>query len=134
MIFLELLYSSYEVGVTLIIISLLSFLWRAYRVKNTIEVDALVLYCDATPNVEGAGYYKTAFKYSVDGQEYIARCYTSPEYAEGTIVSIYCIKNIFTKKYSKATVVDTLSVHLLINIVLIVFGVISICYNLVLLY
>ena len=83
---LELLYSSYKVGVTLIIISLLSFLWRAYRVKNTIEVDALVLSTEVSkwPSETGDNYYAT-FQYVVDGKEYIKRCDTrGTQYYVGT--------------------------------------------------
>jgi len=121
---------SYQFGIALIVISILSHLWRFYRLKNTVEVDALVLSTGESkwPSETGPDYY-AIFQYVVDGKEYVIRCNTgSTQYYTGTLASVYCSKGFFSNDYSNVTVRDTLGFHLFLNIVFLVSGVFITCY------
>ena len=115
---------SYRSGIVVIIISILSCLWRLYRLKNCVEVDALVLITEEQkwPSETGAQYY-SVFQYSVSGKEYITKCYTGNiEYTVGSIARVYCSRNFLSKDFTNVAVADTLGFHLFINIVLMVSG------------
>ena len=80
----------YIIAAYLIIISLVTFIIRKYKTKNSISVDALVIRSESAPDLsdEGSGSHSATFRYSIDGVEYETWCKTGIRYLTGSTIKI----------------------------------------------
>ena len=84
----------YLIAAYLIIMSIVTFLLRKYRIKNSIPVDALVIRSESAPDfgTEGSGSHNATFRYIIDGVEHDTWCKTGIRYSTGKSIKILISK------------------------------------------
>ena len=117
----------YVIGIILIVLSLLDYLYRRNIFKNRIEIDAIVVKMGKTRrDLETGDTYFPVFRYDVDGKRYETKLSLGDsKYSIGTVTRIYAYK--YNPK--RIVIPDQIKVRTGADVFFMLMGVVVVCYQ-----